>query len=79
MKKFESNNWDLDICDRSQPSLFDFEFSNFNHQSYSILVPTRLNNQIIIIMSDLGVPNSTFLDLQEKWFADEKQPPRRTQ
>ncbi|CAF3886373.1 unnamed protein product, partial [Rotaria sp. Silwood1] len=38
--------------------------------------PTRLNNQIIILLSDLGIPNSLFLDLQEKWFNNKKQPPR---
>lgn len=40
---------------------------------YSTVVPTRLNNQIIMLMSDLGIPNSTFLDLQKKWFMDQPQ------
>ncbi|CAF1118346.1 unnamed protein product [Rotaria sordida] len=57
MKKFDSDDWTLDICETSQP------------------IPTRLNNQIIIIMSDLGVPDETFLRLQRKWFEDKERPP----
>ncbi|CAF1100761.1 unnamed protein product, partial [Adineta ricciae] len=34
----------------------------------SVATPTRLNNQIILLMSDLGVSNETFLRLQKKWF-----------
>ncbi|CAF3141033.1 unnamed protein product [Rotaria sp. Silwood2] len=57
MKKFDSDDWTLDICETSKPT------------------PTRLNNQIIIIMSDLGVPDETFLRLQRKWFEDKERPP----
>ena len=39
------------------------------------LVPTRLNNQIIILMSDLGIHDSIFLQLQDKWFEDKTQFP----
>ncbi|CAF4279991.1 unnamed protein product [Rotaria sordida] len=39
-------------------------------------IPTRLNNQIIMLLSDLGVPNSVLLDLQDKWSNNKKQPPR---
>jgi len=30
-------------------------------------------------MSDLGIPDSTFLELQQKWFTNKKQPPHNTQ
>ncbi|CAF1424261.1 unnamed protein product [Rotaria sp. Silwood1] len=42
-------------------------------------IPTRLNNQVIMIMSDLGVPDKKFLDLQCKWFRDEKKSPDNSQ
>ncbi|CAF3170689.1 unnamed protein product [Rotaria sp. Silwood2] len=42
-------------------------------------IPTRLNNQVIMIMSDLGVPDKKFLDLQYKWFRDEKKSPDNSQ
>ncbi|CAF4720264.1 unnamed protein product [Rotaria sp. Silwood1] len=61
MRKFDSDDWSLDICETSQP------------------IPTRLNNQIIIIMSDLGVPDETFLRLQRKWFDDKERPPNITE
>ncbi|CAF1324424.1 unnamed protein product [Rotaria sp. Silwood1] len=38
-------------------------------------IPTRLNNQILLIMSDLGVSDETFLNLQDKWFQDKERPP----
>ncbi|CAF2924367.1 unnamed protein product [Rotaria sp. Silwood2] len=56
MKKFECNNWTLDICEYSQSK------------------SARLNNQIIVLMSDLGVPNETFLHFQKQWF--DKKPSR---
>jgi len=68
MKKFEYNKWDLEICETSRASLFH-SFAVFFSSFYSLLVPTRLNNQIIMLMSDLGIPDSTFLNLQDKWFA----------
>ncbi|CAF1146461.1 unnamed protein product [Rotaria sordida] len=61
MKKFDCDEWDLDICEESQP------------------IPTRLNNQITILLSDLGIHDSIFLELQEKWFNNKKQPPRSKQ
>jgi RNA dependent RNA polymerase len=70
MKKFDSDQWDLEICEPSKPSSFlSLVVSLFNHP-FSILVPTRLNNQIIILMSDLGIPDSAFLNLQQKWLTD---------
>ncbi len=40
---------------------------------FIFIAPTRLNNQIILLMSDLGVPDETFLRLQKQWFM--KKPP----
>ncbi|CAF1641363.1 unnamed protein product, partial [Didymodactylos carnosus] len=31
-------------------------------------IPTALNNQIILLLSDLGVPNETFLKIQQRYF-----------
>jgi hypothetical protein len=72
MNKFESNDWTLDICEYSKPSMSDNFL--FRLKIELILGPTRLNRQIIILLSDLGVPNETFLRLQKQWF--EKNPSR---
>ncbi|CAF4559860.1 unnamed protein product, partial [Rotaria sp. Silwood2] len=56
MKKFECNDWSLDIC------------------GYSRATPSRLNNQFIWLLSDLGVSDNTFLRLQQRWFS--KKPSR---
>jgi hypothetical protein len=74
MKKFECNDWTLDICDYSRPSM-SHNFL-FHLKIELILASTRLNNQIIILLSDLGVPNETFLRLQKQWF--DKNPSRYT-
>ncbi|KAJ4456703.1 putative RNA-dependent RNA polymerase 1 [Paratrimastix pyriformis] len=37
--------------------------------SVSMLMPAYLNRQIILILSNLGVPNAVFLDLQEEMLA----------
>lgn len=51
--------------------------SEFNFVLFLIVVvPTRLNDQIILIMSDLGVPDDTFFRLQQQWFEDKERPPR---
>ncbi|CAF5149225.1 unnamed protein product, partial [Rotaria sp. Silwood1] len=42
-------------------------------------IPTRLNNQIITLLSDLGIVDSIFLELQDKWFTNKKQPLRNKQ
>jgi len=69
MKKFECDQWDLEICEASRASLFHSLVFIILHTS-SPIVPTRLNNQIIMLMSDLGISDSIFLDLQEKWFTN---------
>ncbi|CAF0799843.1 unnamed protein product [Didymodactylos carnosus] len=53
MRKFDSNNWIIDICDNG----------------VSKARPTRLNNQIIMILSDRGVKNETFLKIQRDYFS----------
>ncbi|CAF1034913.1 unnamed protein product [Rotaria sordida] len=56
-------------CEQNElyPSVYQIRMAGF---------PTRLNNQIIMLLSDLGVPNSVLLDLQDKWSNNKKQPPR---
>ncbi|CAF3120665.1 unnamed protein product [Rotaria socialis] len=51
MKKFECNDWTLDIC------------------GYSRAIPSRLNNQFIWLLSDLGVSDEAFFRLQQRWFS----------
>ncbi|CAF5043556.1 unnamed protein product, partial [Rotaria magnacalcarata] len=51
MKKFECNDWTLDIC------------------GYSRAIPSRLNNQFIWLLSDLGVSDKAFFRLQQRWFS----------
>jgi hypothetical protein len=68
MNKFECNDWTLDICDYSRASINLNILFQFSKRKKFILAPTRLNNQIILLMSDLGVPDETFFRLQKKWF-----------
>jgi len=51
MKKFECNDWRLEVCGYSEPKT------------------SRLNNQIIWLLSDLGVSDQVFFRLQQRWFA----------
>ncbi|UJR24243.1 hypothetical protein I4U23_027210 [Adineta vaga] len=46
MKKFDSDNWQLEICEYSQP------------------LALKLNNQVIMLLSDLGNSNSVFQSYQ---------------
>ncbi len=66
MNKVVSNDWKLEICDYSRPSMINTILFLFKRKF--ILASTRLNNQIILLMSDLGVPNETFFRLQKQWF-----------
>ncbi|CAM4813503.1 unnamed protein product [Rotaria magnacalcarata] len=52
MNKIPCDDWNLDICESSQP------------------IPHSLNNQIIVLLSDLGIPDSVFLELQDQWFTN---------
>ncbi|CAF1284234.1 unnamed protein product, partial [Didymodactylos carnosus] len=52
MYKVDSDDGTLDICENG----------------FSAPVPTSLNNQIIILLSDLGVPDDTFFDIQQQYF-----------
>ncbi|CAF2732560.1 unnamed protein product [Rotaria sp. Silwood2] len=64
-----------------RPSMnkFDYDEWDLDICEESRPIPTRLNNQIIILLSDLGTPNSVFLELQDKWFMNKKQPPHNKQ
>jgi hypothetical protein len=73
MEKFKCNNWILDICAYSRPSKYHNLLCRLKIEL--ILASTRLNNQIIVLLSDLGVPDETFLRLQKQWF--DKNPSRR--
>ncbi|CAF1332700.1 unnamed protein product [Rotaria sp. Silwood1] len=72
----ESNLNEFYIKIRPSMKKFSYDEWDLDICEESRPIPTRLNNQIIILLSDLGIPNSLFLDLQEKWFNNKKQPPR---
>ncbi|CAF4337021.1 unnamed protein product, partial [Adineta steineri] len=57
-----------------RPSMKKFSCNEWvlDINNYSRPIPTRLNNQIILLLSDLGVPDSTFFELQTRWFAQKQ-------
>ncbi|CAF1034878.1 unnamed protein product [Rotaria sordida] len=61
---------------RSSMEKFKYDEWDLDICEESRPIPTRLNNQITILLSDLGIPDSVFLNLQDKRFNNKKQPPR---
>ncbi|CAF1495011.1 unnamed protein product [Adineta steineri] len=59
-----------------RPSMKKFESNHWilDICGFSRATPTRLNNQFIWLLSDLGVPDITFFRLQQRWFS--KKPSR---
>ncbi|CAF1106381.1 unnamed protein product [Adineta ricciae] len=59
-----------DFYIKIRPTMQKFRCNDWTLEicEHSVATPTRLNNQIILLMSDLGVPDETFLRLQKKWF-----------
>lgn len=67
MDKFKCDYWTLDICAQSRPSKIETHSLSFNKYPF-VLARAKLNNQIILLLSDLGVPDETFLRIQDRWF-----------
>ncbi|CAF1212000.1 unnamed protein product [Adineta ricciae] len=54
-----------------RPSMKKFECDHWflDICGHSRATPSRLNNQFIWLLSDLGVPDKTFFQLQQRWFS----------
>ena len=56
MRKFHYDEWELDICGFSKSGIFlSFSLIVVYSTFRFVPVPTRLNNQIIILLTDLGI------------------------
>ena len=67
MIKFESDDWNLEICDYARPSE-NWMKENFVYLFVHSLVTLTLNNQVIRLLSDLGNHDDVFIALQNQNF-----------
>ena len=70
MKKFDSDNWHLEICEYSQPRKFRLfsicKIHFLNQFLFFFLVTLKLNNQVIMLLSDLNNSNAVFQAYQDR-------------